>query len=406
MEICIKNGKVIDWSGTFEGDIYVKDGIITEIGRDLQKECKTIDLKGKVIMPGFVDLHVHFRDPGYTYKEDIQSGSKAAVKGGYTMVNLMANTNPVCSSIETVDYVVGKGKELGLVDINQVVSITKNFDGNDVSHLDELDESKVKIISEDGKDVMHSEVMLKAMAKAKAKNMTVMCHCENHDLSKIDMRLAENTMTWRNITLAGYAKCKVHLSHVSTKEAMEYVIQAKTKGQKVTCEVAPHHLALTDEIKYRVNPPLRKQEDVDSLIKAIENGFVDSIATDHAPHSEEDKTKGAPGISGIETAFPVCYTTLVKQNHISLNKLSELMSKRPSEILSVNKGTIDVGFDGDLVIVDLEKEYKIDKNELISKGKNTPFHGKEVYGDVIMTIKGGKIVYLNEEYKEDFNDCR
>ena len=406
MEICIKNGKVIDWSGTFEGDIYVKDGIITEIGRDLQKECKTIDLKGKVVMPGFVDLHVHFRDPGYTYKEDIESGSKAAVKGGYTMVNLMANTNPVCSSIETVDYVVGKGKELGLVDINQVVSITRDFDGNDVSHLDELDESKVKIISEDGKDVMHSEVMLKAMAKAKAKNMTVMCHCENHDLSKVDMRLAENTMTWRNITLAGYAKCKVHLSHVSTKEAMEYVIQAKTKGQKVTCEVAPHHLALTDEIKYRVNPPLRKQEDVDSLIKAIENGFVDSIATDHAPHSEEDKTKGSPGISGIETAFPVCYTTLVKQNHISLNKLSELMSKRPSEILSVNKGTIDVGFDGDLVIVDLEKEYKIDKNELISKSKNTPFHGKEVYGDVIMTIKGGKIVYLNEEYKENFNDCR
>ena len=160
MEICIKNGKVIDWSGTFEGDIYIKNGIITEIGRDLQKECKTIDLKGNVVMPGFVDLHVHFRDPGYTYKEDIESGSKAAVKGGYTMVNLMANTSPVCSSIETVDYVVGKGKELGLVDINQVVSITRDFDGNDISHLDELDESKVKIISDDGKDVMHSEVML------------------------------------------------------------------------------------------------------------------------------------------------------------------------------------------------------------------------------------------------------
>ncbi|MEG0308885.1 MAG: dihydroorotase [Clostridium sp.] len=396
MEICIKNGTVVDWSGTFIGDIYIKDGVIHEIGRNLMKECKTIDAKGLVVMPGFVDLHVHFRDPGYTYKEDIESGSKAAVKGGYVMVNLMANTNPVCSTMDTVNYVVNKGKEVGLVDINQVISITNNFTGDDISHLDKLSKGEVKVISEDGKDVMHSEVMLNAMIKAKEKEITVMCHCENHNLSNIDMRLAENTMTWRNLTLAKHAGCKVHFSHVSTKESMEYIIKAKQKGHKVTCEVAPHHIALTNEIKYRVNPPLREEEDVKFLIKAIKDGYVDSIATDHAPHSLDDKKNGAPGISGIETSFAISYTKLVKEGHIDLNKLSEIMSKKPSDILGVNKGTIDIGCDGDLVIVDLDKEYEIRKEELISKGKNTPFDKMLVSGEVVTTIKGGKIVYSNK----------
>jgi dihydroorotase len=393
MEICIKNGTVVDWSGTFVGDIYIKDGVICEIGRNLIKDCDTIDAIGKIVMPGFVDLHVHFRDPGLTHKEDIESGSKAAVKGGYAMVNLMANTNPVCSSMDIVNYVVSKGKEVGLVDINQVISITNKFSGDDISHLDNLKKGDIKVISEDGKDVMHSEVMLNAMIQAKEKDITVMCHCENHNLSSMDMRLAENTMTWRNITLAKHADCKVHFSHVSTKESMEYIIRAKQKGYKVTCEVSPHHIALTNDIEYKVNPPLREKEDVEYLINAIKDGYVDSIATDHAPHTEEDKKKGAPGISGIETAFGVCYTKLVRTGHIGLSKLSEIMSKKPSEILGVNKGQIDIGYDGDLVIMDLEKEYEISKEEFLSKGKNTPFNGMKVYGEVLNTIKGGKVVY-------------
>lgn len=397
MDICIKNGTVVDWSGTFNGDIYIKDGVICELGMNIIKDCKTIDAKGLTIMPSFVDLHVHFREPGLTYKEDIETGSKAAVRGGYTMVNLMANTNPVCSTMETVKFVENKGKEIGLVDINQVVSITNDFSGDDISHLDQFEKGDIKVISEDGKDVMHSEIMLNAMIKAKDKDITVMCHCENHNLSNIDMRLAENTMTWRNITLAKYAGCKVHFSHVSTKESMEYICKAKAKGHKVTCEVAPHHIALTDkESNYRVNPPIRGQEDVDYLIKAIKGGIVDAIATDHAPHSDDDKTKGAPGISGVETSFGVCYTKLVKEGHISLNRLSEIMSKRPSEILSVNKGSVNIGYDGDLVIVDLNAEYDVNREDLVSKGKNTPFHGKRVYGEVVTTIKGGKIVYSNK----------
>jgi dihydroorotase len=344
-------------------------------------------------MPGFVDLHVHFREPGYTYKEDIESGSRAAVRGGYTMVNLMANTNPICSTLETVNYVQNRAHEIGLVQVNQILSITKDFTGEDISHLDSIEKTQVSIISEDGKDVMHSEVMLNAMIKAKEKEITVMCHCENHDLSKIDMRLAENTMTWRNLTLAQHSGCKAHFAHVSTKESMEYIIQAKRKGHKITCEVTPHHLFLTSRTKYTVNPPLREEEDNEYLIKAIQQGYVDAIATDHAPHSEEDKENGNPGISGIETAFSLCYTNLVKEGYIDLCKLSKLMSKRPSEILNVRKGAIDIGYHGDLVIIDTKEKYTIDCNKFYSKGKNTPFNNMEVYGQIKTTIKGGRVVY-------------
>lgn len=392
MELLIKNSRVVDFLQDFIGDVYIKDGIIHEIGRDLEKNCKTIDGIGKVLMPSFIDLHAHFREPGYTYKEDIESGSRAAAKGGYTYVNLMPNTNPVCSSMDIVNYVINKADEIGLIDVHQAVSITRDFDGQTINHIDELDE-KVKVISEDGKDVMNSKTMIKAMEKAKEKNILVMCHCENHDISAMDMTLAEDTMTWRNITLAQYTGCPVHISHVSTKKSMNYIIDAKRKGQNVTCEVTPHHIALEDDINYRVNPPLRKKEDRDFLIKTIREGLVDAIGTDHAPHSYEDKTKGSPGISGIETVFSVCYSYLVKKKEISLSKLSEIMSKNPSEIMNLNKGQIKIGFMGDLVLVNLEKSYKVNSDSFLSKGKNTPFEGKKLYGQVEKTIKSGKIIY-------------
>lgn len=392
MQLLIKNVRIVDWSQDLTGDVYIHDGKITEIGRELRKSCSTIEGNGLVLMPSFIDLHVHFREPGYTYKEDIESGSKAAVKGGYTMVNLMANTNPVCSDINTVKYVSEKAKAIGLVDVHQVVSITKNFDGKTLDHLDNLD-SSVKIISEDGNDVMDSKVMMEAMIKAKQKGIIVMCHCENKELSGIDTRLAENTMTWRNITLAQYTGCKAHIAHVSTKEALKYVIDAKHSGVRVTCEVTPHHLALSKENCYTVNPPIRVREDVDYLIEGIKNGYVDAISTDHAPHSSSDKEKGAPGISGIETAFSICYTKLVKEGHINLEKLSEIMSKKPGEILGCSKGQIKIGYDGDLVLIDLEKKYEINNKEFYSKGKNSPFNGATVWGKIIKTIKNGEIVY-------------
>jgi dihydroorotase len=339
-------------------------------------------------------MHTHFRDPGLTYKEDIFTGSSAAVRGGYTGVNLMANTKPICSDMETFNYVVNKAKEYGLVDAHQIVSITRNLEGKDTSHLEDIDWEKVKFVSDDGKGVSDSKVMIQAMLQAKKYGATIICHAETAELSSLDMRLAENTMTWRDISLAKFTGCKLHMAHVSTKEAMAYVVEAKESGASVTCEVAPHHIALTEDIStYRVNPPIRAKEDVEALIKAIKDGYVDAIATDHAPHTAEDKKNGAPGISGIETSFSVCYSSLVKAGHISLNKLSEIMSKRPAELMAFNKGKISIGYEGDLVLVDLDKKYVVKGEEFASKGKNTCFEGHEVYGQVLKTIKAGKVVY-------------
>lgn len=392
MELLIKGARIIDSSQDLIGDVYIKNGIIDKIGIDLKEDCKTIEADGLVLMPSFIDLHVHFREPGYEYKEDIKSGSLSALKGGYTAVNLMGNTNPVCSTKETVDYVLDKCKEVGLIHIHQTVSMTRDFDGQDISHLDDLP-SCVKLISDDGKGVKNNKVMLDIMLKAKEKDLVCISHAEDEDITPFCTRLSENIITARDTELAKYTGAKLHMAHVSTIEAMKYIIDAKKSGAKVTCEIAPHHIALTNDIEYRVNPPLREKEDVEFIIDCIKNDWVDMIATDHAPHTEEDKENGAPGMVGLETAFSVCYTKLVKEGHISLNKLSKLMSKNPAKLMELNKGEIKVGFDGDLVLVDISKKIKINPDEFASKGKNTPFKDMEFYGNIEKTIVKGKVLY-------------
>ncbi|BDU81994.1 dihydroorotase [Clostridium perfringens] len=398
MNLLIKNVNLIDESNNFFGDIYIEKGVIKELGTELNKECETLDGKGLVLMPAFIDTHAHFRDPGFEYKEDIESGSKAAVRGGYTTVTLMPNTKPVCSSKEILDYVVNKGKEVGLVDLYQTVSITKNLSGEEINHLREFEGNpNVKAITDDGKGVSDSKIMMEAMKIAKENNWIVMSHAESPEFSRVDMRLAENMMTWRDITLAKFVDCRLHMSHVSTKEAMKYIIEGKNDGVKVTCEITPHHLALNNKISnYRVNPPIREEDDVNFLIKAIKMNYVDCIGTDHAPHSKEDKEKGAPGMIGIEQAFSICYTKLVKENHISLNKLSQLMSGNAAKLLNLNKGKLQPGFLGDLVLIDLNKKRIFKEEDIVSRSKNTPFNGMEFYGDVVVTIKNGKIVYKGE----------
>ncbi|HAT4255693.1 TPA: dihydroorotase [Clostridium perfringens] len=398
MNLLIKNVNLIDESNNFFGDIYIEKGGIKELGTELNKECETLDGKGLVLMPAFIDTHAHFRDPGFEYKEDIESGSKASVRGGYTTVTLMPNTKPVCSSKEILDYVVNKGKEVGLVDLYQTVSITKNLSGEEINHLREFEGNpNVKAITDDGKGVSDSKIMMEAMKIAKENNWIVMSHAESPEFSKVDMRLAENMMTWRDITLAKFVDCRLHMSHVSTKEAMKYIIEGKNDGVKVTCEITPHHLALNNKISnYRVNPPIREEEDVNFLVKAIKMNYVDCIGTDHAPHSKEDKEKGAPGMIGIEQAFSICYTKLVKENHISLNKLSQLMSGNAAKLLNINKGKLQPGFLGDLVLIDLNKKRIFKEEDIVSRSKNTPFNGMEFYGDVVVTIKNGKIVYKGE----------
>jgi dihydroorotase len=399
MELLIKNARIIDCSQDFTGDLYVKNGKITAIGEDLEFDCETIDAENKVLIPSFIDMHVHFREPGYEYKEDIKSGSEAAVRGGYTAVNLMGNTNPICSSMETVDYVLNRGSEVDLLDIHQSVSITRDFSGSDISHIDSIDTEKVKIITDDGKGILNNKVMLDAMIKSFEKGLVVMAHGEDEEITPFSFRLSENIETIRDIELAKFTGAKLHMAHVSTKESMEYIVEAKQKGYKnITCEVAPHHFYFTTaESDYRVNPPIRESEDVEYIIWAIKNGYVDMIATDHAPHTAEDKKNGAPGMVGLETAFSVSLTALVKRNHISLKELTRLMSKNPAELLGMKKGEIKIGFDADLVLVDLDSSLIIDSSKFKSKGKNTPFDGVNLYGEVLKTVRSGKVVYSKEE---------
>ena len=391
MELLIKGSRIVDENLDLIGDLYIKDGIISDFGESLNYDCKTINGEGLVLMPSFIDLHVHFREPGYTYKEDLCTGSLAALKGGYTLVNLMGNTNPICSSMEVVNYVLDKAKELDLVDMHQTVSITKNFDGKTLSHLDTLDD-RVKFISDDGKGIKSNISMYQAMVKAKEKDLTIITHAEDEDLTPIDYRISENIITIRDIYLSEVTGARLHLAHVSTKEAIDKIRRAKLEDINVTCEVTPHHIALWDN-DYKVNPPIRKKEDVEAIISGIIDGTVDTIATDHAPHTSEDKEKGAPGLSGLETAFCISYTTLVKSGKIDLKKLSKLMSGNGGRIMNAKKGRIELGYDGDFVLLDLNKEIVINGEEFISKGKNTPFNGMKFYGEVVATFKKGELKY-------------
>ena len=396
MDILIKGARIVDESLDFIGDLYIKDGLIDDFGENLNYDCKTIDGEGLVLMPSFIDLHVHFREPGNTHKEDLFTGGMAALRGGYTLVNLMGNTNPVCSSMEIVEYVLNKGKELDLVDLHQTVSITKDFDGKTLDHLETLD-NRVKFISDDGYGIKSNIVMYNAMVKAKEMGLTIMTHAEEEDLTPIDYRISENIITIRDLYLSKVTGAHLHLAHVSTKEAIEEIRRAKSEGVNVTCEVTPHHITLWD-YDYKVNPPIREREDVDAIIEGIIDGTVDTIATDHAPHTKEDKEKGAPGLSGIETAFSVSYTSLVKSNKIDLKRLSKIISANGGRIMDVKKGKIEKGYDGDLVLVDLNKEITVDGGKFISKGKNTPFQGMKFYGQVVTTIKDGKVKYNNKNY--------
>lgn len=389
------------------------------------------DAKGLTLMPSFVDMHSHFRDPGFTQKEDIESGCKAAVAGGYGTVVCMPNTSPVISSEEQAELNDKKAEELNVVQLIQSVSITKNFDGKDVSHISKLNEKKVPLISEDGHEVESASVMLSGMKEAAKKKIIVSCHCEDPTLavsakpfrkealellSKSNTKeskkkaaelltkantllaLAEDTATFRNIRLAEEAKCHLHLCHVSTASCIEAVRLAKKNGDNLTCEITPHHLALdgtkAPNIFNIVNPPLRSEKDRLSLLEALKDGTADVIATDHAPHTAEDKTSGSPGFTGLETSFAVCNTELVCKKIITIKKLSALLSSNPAEILGLkNRGLIKENYAADLVLVDSNAKWKVDSGKFFSKGKYSPFNGKTLTGKVKATVFNGKFVF-------------
>ncbi len=391
-----------------------------------------LDAKGLCVMPSFIDMHSHFRDPGFTQKEDIESGSLAAAAGGFSACVLMPNTSPVVSSQEQAEANNLKASEFGRCRTIQTVSITRDFDGKTISHLEQLDRKKVPVISEDGKEVCSSAVMLEAMKIAARKKIIVSCHCEDpflaesarpfrktalnllsaenispqvkkeavENLKKADSLLAcaEDTATFRNLRLAKEAGCHIHLCHVSTAACVEAAKKARSEGVDVTFEITPHHIFLNGEkapgIFNIVNPPLRSESDRLALVQALKNGDADCIATDHAPHTALDKKNGSPGFSGLETAFSACYTMLVKESGMSLKRLSELMSANPARILGLkNEGLLREGFSANLVLVDLEKQWTVRGQKFASKGKFTPLEGKKLFGSVKATFFNGNIVF-------------
>lgn len=396
----LKSIHYCDYLGMFRNDIRIQNGIITEIGFDLQPEVSekiySFENTDITLLPAFTDLHTHFRDPGLTYKEDIETGSRAALNGGYTAVNLMPNTKPVCDSLERVVEVEKRIKALNLIYANQTMSMTKNLEGRDISHLDTLKDGQIFAITDDGKGVNDDQVMEAIFKIAKEKHVLILSHTETSKYSATDMRMAENAMTFRDIELCQKTQGRIHFCHVSTKEAIAAIIKAKKDGLQVSCEVTPHHIAATNaQVNgYRVNPPFRNQDDIDALIDAMKQGYVDVIATDHAPHSAEDKKNGSPGISGIETAFSLCYTHLVKTNKLSLPELLKMMSFKPSQMMGLNKGYIEVGTQADFTFVKLDEPYIIDSSNFQSKGKNTPFNGEKVFGKILKTVyKGQNMIF-------------
>lgn len=386
----IKNAKLSD--GT-QVDVLIRDGKIAGLMQDMPAHGEeVIDAAGRTLLPGFIDLHCHWRTPGFEYKEDIATGSAAAAAGGYTFVNLMPNTKPVCSSAAQAHAVMDEAERLGICGANQTISITENFDGHTLDHLKSLPED-LRFITEDGKGVQNNQVMAKAFAICAQRDLVLMSHAEDMEISKWDYRLAENIETVRNLHLSEYYGTRLHMCHVSTKEAVAAIGDAKRRGVPVTCEVTPHHLWFADT-DYRVNPPIRQAEDVEALVEAIRTGVVDAIATDHAPHSAEDKANGAAGMIGLETAFGVCYTKLCREQGLDLYYLEALMSRFPAAILGLaGKGAIQVGMDADLTLVELDTPYVVDAAAMHSKSHNTPFDGVTLYGRVDLTIRGGRVTY-------------
>lgn len=425
MTILIKNGRLINPSENLDKvmDIFVEDGIIKEKAESIEKQADTvIDAAGCYVMPGLIDLHVHFRDPGLTYKEDIETGSKAAAKGGFTTVCCMPNTKPVVDNVDTVKYIIEKGKKVGLTNVLPVGAVTKDMAGTQITDVEELKKAGICAISEDGKSVMNSGVYRKAMKNAAKANVPVLAHCEDINLveggvinlgdksSELGVKgisnAVEDVIAMRDIMLAKETGATLHLCHCSTKDSVEMVKRAKEEGIKVTAEVCPHHFSMcSDDItsndgNFKMNPPLRAREDMEALIKGLQDDIMDVISTDHAPHSAEEKAKDlehAPfGIVGLETSVALTVTNLVKKGYLTPMQMAAKMSYNPAKVLGIPKGTLDEGKIADITIIDPDKEYTIDVNTFESKGKNTPFDGYKVSGEVEYTILNGKIVYSNK----------
>lgn len=420
MNILIKNSKVVSPADGINGinDILISDGKIAQIGESLSADgAQIIDAEGLCAIPGLVDMHVHLRDPGQTQKEDILSGCRAAAAGGVTGLLAMPNTTPATDSPETVEYILEKAKKAD-AKVYVAGSITKGLKSMEPTDIAELKRAGAVALTDDGRPVENTKYLSDAMKLAPQYGMRVVAHCEDLFLAdkgiinegEVSEKLrvkgipaaAEDCGTAREIALAAALGVPVHICHVSTKTSVELIRDAKNRGVRVTAETAPHYFSLTEnellkrDADFRMNPPLRTISDVDEIVNGLLDGTLDAIATDHAPHTVEDKSdfeKAPNGSIGMETSLAVGITCLVKRGLMSFEKLVEKMSVNPAKILGINAGTLAIGAPADIALVDLNEEWVVDADKLHGKSKNTPFKGRRLYGKVKKTILDGRVVF-------------
>lgn len=421
MKLLIKGGIVVDPCNGLNAplDVLVEDGLINKVGKNIwDKNCEVIDVTGKYVCPGLIDIHVHLREPGYEFKEDIASGTRAAAAGGFTTVCCMPNTNPVIDNCTVAGYVREKARQVGAVNVLPIGCISKNQEGNEITAMGELKEAGCIAVSDDGKPVMNPSVMRNAMTYAKMFDLPVLSHCEDLNLSRDGQMhegfystyygltgiptAAEEVMVARDLILARLTGAHVHICHISTYGSVELIRRARQEGINVTCEVTPHHLTLTDELvggfdaDTKVNPPLRSHEHVEALWEGLKDGTIDCIATDHAPHHQESKdceyNLAANGISGLETAVAVVMDRMVNQGILDMESMVRLLTTGPAAIMGLEKGTLSPGRSADITIIDPNLQKRVDTSKFYSKGKNTPFKGMELKGWPCLTMVNGLIV--------------
>ncbi len=421
--LLIRNGRVMDPASGWDavGDVLIVDGIVAAVGANLDAPAgaRTFDASGRIVAPGFIDMHVHLREPGLEHAETIETGGKAAAAGGFTSICCMPNTQPVNDNATVTSYIVERARRLSPVNVFPIGAITKGSEGEELASIGAMKQAGAVAISDDGRPVMNSRVMRRAMELATGFGIPVIDHCEDINLSAGgDMQegvtsvrrglrgipsASEDVMVARDILLAEVTGARLHIAHISTTNAVAMVAFAKARGLKVSAEATPHHFVLTDEdaapydSNYRMKPPLRGRRDVYNVVDGIVSGAVEVIATDHAPHTGSAKMQEFErcpfGITGLETAIGLSLEVLVHSDKIGLMKMIELFTTGPARVLGLDRGTLRVGAPGDVTVFDTESRWTYDVNKTLSKSKNSPFHGREFRGGPVASVAGGNVIW-------------
>jgi dihydroorotase len=421
-KLVLKNGRVINPDTATDGilDVAIEDGLVRDVAKDIDSSgCEIFDASGLIVAPGFIDMHVHLREPGFEYAETIETGSRAAAAGGFTSICCMPNTKPVNDNPTVTHYILERARQKSPVNVYPIGAITKNSAGEELASLASMKKAGIVAISDDGRPVMNSRVIRRAMELARALDLPVIEHCEDLYLSAGgDMhegvesvrlglrgipRASEDVMVARDLLLAELTGVRYHVAHISSKNSVEMVAFAKSKGLRVTTEATPHHFALADnempayDSNYKMKPPLREGCDVAAVIQGLANGTIDAIATDHAPHAGDEKMQEFErcpfGILGCETAIGLALERLYHTGKMTLLKLVALFTSNPNRILSLNRGSLQPGATADITIFGLDHMWTYDVNRSPSKSRNSPFHGHEFRGGPIATIVGGQVVW-------------